>query len=117
MFNIAEGFVKKFRYVVVTPHILAEVSNLINDLPEETAKEVLIECSKRLQYSTEIQVTKDRIFEREEFSQVGVADTAILVVSEEQAGNILPLVQDRGIIGRLEAQGIDYINFTSLVTM
>lgn len=114
-FQKLDDFVKKFNNVIITPHILAELSNLANDMPEKRCREFLKQCVQQLERFNEVTIEKDLIIKQAQFPEFGVADTGIVVACEQQYREFLPVIQDADLRQHLEDKGIDYVNFWSVV--
>ena len=87
---IITRFLSKFRKIIVTPHVLAEVSNLINTRVHKSDFADFIEkIIEILSDFKEVYVQKDEIISREELKKVGITDTGILLACERDNNLIL----------------------------
>jgi hypothetical protein len=72
-----------FRRVVTTPHILTEVSNLVNDLHYEGRRQVWGAFVSTLEVISEQTISSYMVARREEFSYLGLTDTVLAEMSNE----------------------------------
>jgi len=110
-FDLLDSFLRNFRKVVTTPHILTETSNLAGRLPEN------LHAPFRLIFRRIVEGVEER-FEpskdlcgREEFLRLGLADTAI---SATAPGQFLVLTDEFALYGSLQKRGVDAVNFNHL---
>lgn len=104
-------FVGLFESLVTTPNILTEVSNLTahlfnTDYPSELARQIA--------YMDEHYIPTKQLCLSGLFHRIGVSDTAIAHVSQ---GEFLVLTDDLRLVGHLEKQKIDVINFNHIRTL
>jgi hypothetical protein len=101
---------KLFKKAVTTPHVLTEVSNLTNDLPEQTKEE----CLKRF-YETFVEVDELTIpsmdaVKRPEFHFLGLTDSALAIVSDQY----LIVTDDARLVKKLNESRLEALNFNHL---
>jgi len=112
-FDILTSFLSKFRKIIVTPHVLAEVSNLINTRVHKSDFADFIEkIIENLSDFKEVYVQKDEIISREELKKVGITDTGILLACERD--NNLILTKDFRFKGLCISKGLPVIHFDRL---
>ena len=112
-FDILTSFLSKFRKIIVTPHVLAEVSNLINTRVHKSVFADFIEKTiEKLSDFKEVYIQKDEIISREELKKVGITDTGILLASERD--NNLILTKDFRFKGLCISKGLPVIHFDKL---
>ncbi len=112
-FDILTSFLSKFRKIIVTPHVLAELSNLINTRVNKSDFADFIErIIEKLSDFKEAYVQKDEIISREELKKVGITDTGILLACERD--NNLILTKDFQFKGLCISKGLPVIHFDSL---
>jgi len=112
-FDILTSFLSKFRKIIVTPHVLAEVSNLINTRVHKSDFADFIEkITEILSDFKEVYVQKDEIISREELKKVGITDTGILLACERD--NNLILTKDFSFKGLCISKGLPVIHFDRL---
>jgi hypothetical protein len=101
---------KVFNKAVTTPHVLTEVSNLANDLPERTKAE----CLKKF-YETFLEIDELTIpcldaAQRAEFPYLGLTDTALALVSDQ----FLIVTDDARLVKKMDESGLQALNFNYL---
>ena len=101
---------KHFKSVVTTPHVLTEVSNLANDLPESTK----MNCLKRF-YDTfasidELAIPSMDAAQRADFHFLGLTDSALAHVS----GRFLIVTLDGRLVKKMEESQLEALNFNHL---
>jgi len=112
-FDLLICFLSKFRKIIVTPHVLAEVSNLINTRVHKSDFADFIEkIIENLSDFKEVYVQKDEIISREELKKVGITDTGILLACERD--NNLILTKDFRFKGLCISKGLPVIHFDRL---
>ena len=112
-FDILTSFLSKFRKIIVTPHVLSEVSNLINTRVHKSDFADFIEkIIENLSDFKEVYVQKDEIISREELKKVGITDTGILLACERD--NNLILTKDFRFKGLCISKGLPVIHFDRL---
>ena len=79
-----------FRGIIVTPHVLTEVSNLINTkVNKDDFTDFIERIIEKLSSFKEVYIQKDEILAGEEVKKVGITDAAILLASEKRDNLIL----------------------------
>lgn len=112
-FDILMGFLSKFRAIIVTPHILAEVSNLINKgVNKSNFADFIERVIEKLLDFKEVHIHKDEILVGEEVKKVGITDAGILLACEE--GDNLILTKDFKFNGLCISKGLPVIHFDKL---
>lgn len=101
-----------FERLVVTPHILTEVSNLLGYL-RDPARTV---CFGRFAEIIRSTMLEERtpgmdLSENPAFMLFGIADTSIL---DAAAGSYLVLTDDLSLAAYLQGQGVDVLNFNQV---
>jgi len=109
-FQLLLTLMKLFKRAVTTPHVLTEVSNLTNDLPEQTKAE----CFKRF-YETfveidELSIPSMEAAQRPEFHFLGLTDSALALVS----GRFLIVTDDARLVKKMNESGLEALNFNHL---
>jgi len=64
-------------YCVITPHVLAEVSNLAEKQPMNFG-DFIKSCVKAMEGIDEVYISKEKILDTKEVLKFGVADTSLL---------------------------------------
>lgn len=112
-FDILTSFLSKFRKIIVTPHVLAEVSNLINTKVNKSNFADFIEkIIEKLSDFKEVYIQKDEIISRENVKKVGITDAGILLACERD--NNLILTKDFRFKGLCISKGLPVIHFDKL---
>jgi len=113
-FHLLARFLSLFELVVVTPHILTEVSNLSHQLPEDILHALADVVTVKVQSLRETFRPSSELCRLPQFRTLGLADTAICDVSRS---GYLVLTDDFPLSGNLRALGIDVLNFNHLRTI
>lgn len=114
-FVITGNFVSKFNHVIITPHILAELSSLSKDLPDTYLYSYFEVVIKTLSPYTERNISKDIIFQNPLLSRIGVTDVAIHQLSSDTA--YLVFTDDMRLTSFLQNSGVDVINLNHIRTI
>jgi len=87
--------------VIVTPHVLAETSNLVRQIKEPMRGELTARLGRLINNCYEIQISARVAVSRDEFLWLGLTDAAILA---NEARDITILTTDAGLhVGALKA--------------
>lgn len=111
-FNLLANFVKHFRTIVISPHILAELSNHSFKIPQRILGpylDVFIELAKLFEERLQ---TKDLILAHPCFKQLGVTDTGLIISCTE--GPYFLLTIDHALRGLAEKYGVEAMHFNEL---
>ncbi|MBI1972991.1 hypothetical protein HYS50_03225 [Candidatus Woesearchaeota archaeon] len=111
-----QAFLSKFRKIVVTPHVLAEMSNLAKSLGENTFSSFLERCVEDLKKFGETFIDKDEIIKRDEFKHFGITDTGIIIAGEKNYEHCVVMVQEEYLRRKCDNQGLCIINFWDVIT-
>ncbi len=104
-FQIVEKTIDFFDNKITTPHILTEVSNLIDRVEIQDALRTYVEIA------IEQFIESSRVVANNMFSKFGMADTGILELSK---GAHLVLTDDGPLMGILGNTGVDAISLKML---
>lgn len=111
--KILFSFLSKFNRIIITPYVIAELSNLANKrLKKENFKKFVIECQSIFKNYTESRIKKDKILNRKEAQWLGFPDVSILISSENE--NLPILIKDAPLLRECAKLGIKTIDFGSL---
>lgn len=110
-YAIIAKFVEHFRVLVTTPHILTEVSNLSNELPDEFKENYYQEFKKQVTVLNEIYEPSIKICECECFRKLGLTDSCITMLS---VGKYLVFTDDFPLSNRLQSLNIDVLNLNHI---
>jgi hypothetical protein len=101
----------RFKSVVTTPAILAEVNSLASQFGEPAKTEVLSTFSKTVKELSEEYIPSAIVADDKEFARFGLTDTNIKLVA---AGRFLVLTDDYRFSGYLAANQIAAVNFNHI---
>jgi len=115
-FDLLIHLLDRFQKIVVTPHILAETSNLIDTftgqmkaLPFQRFKTVIQQLKV-----LEVHVPAREVCQRSGFERFGLSDAALVEVAREK---YLILTDDFNLMGFALSQSVDVINFNHIREM
>lgn len=110
-FHVLQQLVSKFRAIRVTPHILTEVSNLANSLPERE-KRSWSEYFRRwiLDELQEQQIPAVELIKSEAFPHFGITDAALA----ESSRDMFIVTVDNRLASYLQRQRLRALNFNHL---
>ena len=99
-----------FKKAVTTPHVLTEVSNLTNDLPEKTKSACLNKFYETFVEIDELTIPSMDAAQRPEFNFLGLTDSALALVS----GRFLIVTDDARLVQKMSESGLEALNFSHL---
>ena len=99
-----------FKKAVTTPHVLTEVSNLTNDLPEQTKAECLRRFRATFGEIDELPIASMEAAKRQDFHFLGLTDSGLAMVSREY----LIVSDDARLVKKLNDSGLEALNFNHL---
>jgi hypothetical protein len=99
-----------FRIAVTTPHVLTEVSNLTNDLPEQTKAECLRKFYTTFVEIDELNIPSLEAAQIREFPFLGLTDSALAIVADRY----LIVTDDARLVQKLNESGLEALNFNHL---
>jgi hypothetical protein len=99
-----------FGKAVTTPHVLTEVSNLTNDLPERTKAECLRKFYETFVGIDELTIPSLDAAQRPEFYFLGLTDSALALVSDQ----FLIVTDDLRLVKKLNESRLEALNFNHL---
>jgi rRNA-processing protein FCF1 len=111
---LVKRFIDCFKTVRTTPSILTEVSNHLNQLPEELHAEFYTALSDCINKLFEVYETSATLSKNDCFTKYGLTDTSIIA---DAKNNYVVLTDDFPLSGYLNASGVDAINFNHLRTV
>ena len=109
-------FLRSFRVLLTTPHILTEVSNLANSLPDRVKPDwfssfgELLKAQDRFPNVLERWVPSGQLAVTPEFIAFGITDACVSALSQEA----LILTEDYRLSGALRQREIAVLNFNDL---
>jgi len=101
---------KLFKRAVTTPHVLTEVSNLTNDLPEKTKSACLNKFYETFVEIDELAIPSMDAAKRPEFHFLGLTDSALALVS----GHFLIVTDDARLVQKMSESRLEALNFSHL---
>lgn len=110
-FRLLIGFMARFGALVVTPHILSEATNLLDDLKEPLRSTAFLFLRELISRSEERFEASAELAGRQQFVRLGLADTAVHSVAE--AGAAL-LTADLDLYLAASATSRHAVNFNHL---
>jgi len=115
-YRILVRLLRSFRVLMTTPHVLTEVGNLANHLPEDVRKEwnrsfgALLLAQDRFPYFLERWVPAGQLAVMTEFAAFGIADASLRLLASEA----LVVTEDFRLSGVLRQQGLPVLNFQDI---
>jgi len=110
-YAIITTFVEHFRVLVTTPHILTEVGNLSNALPDEFKENYYQEFKKQVTVLNEIYEPSIKICDCECFGRLGLTDSCITLLSK---GKYLVFTDDLPLSSHLRSLNVDVLNLNHI---
>lgn len=108
-FEILDALLKNFHSRITTPHILAEVGNLINTLPAGASRFCIELLRNTIPVLQERNVSANDLVKDDEFLVFGVADMSIIKAAASKP--CLTLTDDFKLSGYMRDCGMDVLNF------
>jgi hypothetical protein len=99
-----------FKKAVTTPHVLTEVSNLVNDLPALTKSECLKKFYETFVEIDELTIPSMEAAQRPEFHYLGLTDSALAHVSDQY----LIVTDDARLVKKMNESKLEALNFNHL---
>jgi hypothetical protein len=112
-FDLLEAIVERFELLLTTPHILAEVSNLIGMQHEHAHRLHFNEVAARIRTLDERYEGASLLSDHPSFEKLGLTDTGIASLGRS---GCLTVTDDFPLSGRMEHLGLNVLNFTHLQT-
>ena len=109
-FDLLSRLLVQFQGLVTTPHILTEVSNLANSLPEYLKSSWSDHFATQITNFFEHFSPAAKVSALSAFHPFGLTDAAIQEASED----ILVLTEDFRLSGYLDSVGVDTLNFRDI---
>ena len=110
-YSAISKIINSFEKLITTPHILTEVYNLSNQLPEYIKTEYFSEFKRQVDILEEKYIPSRQICSLDYFVKLGLSDSAIVGLSNHK---YLVLTVDFPLSGYLHKQKIDVINFNHI---
>ena len=110
-FECLTGLIDRFKDVVTTPSILAEVSNLLGQLPDNLRYAFFQRFSYGLKKLQEHYTASRELADERCFPKFGLTDAAI---AQAARGNVVVLTDDFPLAQFLQHEMVEVINFNHL---
>ena len=104
-----------FRKKIVTPHILAELSNLSFQARDEKREDYFKAFSGLLKRTSEDYIDKDTVLTLPLLSKIGVTDLGIIAAAKKFG--YLIFTADRPLTGQAKKKDIDVLNLNDIRTV
>jgi len=111
-YDVLANFLNEFHRVIVTPHILTEVSNFSLRIKQPYLERYFATMVAALDSHTEKHVPKERILPSPYLSRFGFTDLSIQEAAEELG--CLVLTDDLPLVIHLDNCGVPVANFSSI---
>lgn len=114
-FDRLVALVDCFSELVLLPHILAEVSNLVRFGKNPARAKIQSNLKNLIESSYEVQIASARGAERDEFDALGLTDAVILHLCEIGMNGLTPtlLTADKDLADRASSLGYRVIDYKS----
>jgi hypothetical protein len=111
-FVLLSRFLQPFRKLITTPHVLAEVSNFIDQAPLHRRKDLIASLKAFVDRYPEHYEAAAILIHRDEFTAFGLTDTGLSALSADA----VIVTTDFRLSGRIQALGGNSVNFNHLRT-
>lgn len=111
-FEVLRSLVSQFRTIITTPHLLTEVSNLANSLPEYVKEAWAAHFAAQIGTLLEVFYPASEIIAESAFNAFGLSDAAIQKASK----GTLVLTDDFRLSGYLRSLGFATLNFREVTS-
>lgn len=110
-FDVLDRFVRHFRRIITTPHILTEVSNLSGRLRGNDLAQFRALLAQEIHLCEERHCEAQKAIQSMCFASFGLTDAGIERVAQD---GLLVLTDDLALAGALERVRIDVLNFNRI---
>ena len=111
-FEILKNFVNRFKKLIITPHILSELSNLSMKIPEKRLARYFKYFIGILKISDEINIDKNSILLNKYIDKIGVTDVGIVLASEND--DFLFITDDIKLAYISLSKGLSVLHFSQI---
>ena len=105
----------RFSRKVVTPHILAELSNLSVQARKEEREDYFKTFRGLLKRTSEDYIGKDIVLSFPLFPKIGVTDLGIIEAAKEN--NYLVFTNDKDLVGQAKKKGVNVLRLNDIRTL
>jgi len=105
--SLLDEVLAPFNGFLSTPHVLAEVSNFVDQAPQHRRSELVQELKHYIHAHREHYEAASLLCERGEFEKLGLADTGLSRLSSEST----VITTDHHLAGKIQASGGSVVNF------
>jgi predicted nucleic acid-binding protein len=109
-FQRISNFVSKFKKIIITPHILTELSNLSFNITEPKLSSYLQKFVRVLKNFHEESLDKNTILKLDLFAKLGVTDSAFIEIAKDK--KYLVITDDLDAYANMLKLRIDAINYS-----
>ena len=106
------SLLEQYQELVTTPHVLAEVSNFLDQAPAHRRADLIRSFSTFIQNSREAFERAKQLVTASDFESLGITDTALLSLSS----NLTVVTTDYELWGRIVRVGGNCVNFNHFRT-
>jgi rRNA-processing protein FCF1 len=114
-FDVLQRLVGSFAEIVTTPHVLAEVSNLSNHLPEYLRGEYFALFAKSVSVLAESHTHAAKLVEEPIFARLGLTDAAIAQLARDESLTVVTADLDLHV--HLLTLGVTTLNFNEMTSL
>lgn len=114
-FELLQGLLARAATVVVTPHVLAEASNLVRQIGEPARSEMTATLGRLTQGMVERHVPATSAMAGEAFLRLGLTDAALLAIDEAQL-TLLTADTDLYLAASRAGRPVENFNFVRSAT-
>ena len=101
---------RDFQNLITTPHVLAEVSNFVDQAPQYRRPKLIAALRHFIEKHREVYEAASELVARDEFSSLGIADTGLSALSTDA----MVITTDYHLWGRITSRGGHCVNFHHL---
>jgi len=106
-FKLLAQLLKRFQKLISTPHVLAEVSNFVDQAPQHRRRELVASLRTFAQQNKEHYEAAITLTRRDEFAALGLTDTGLAALSAEA----VVITTDFHLSARIVTLGGHVLNF------
>lgn len=111
-FDLLVKLLGNFKDIITTPHILAEITNLIDWVTGKHRDILFIYLKKFIEQKQEIYLPAENIIKNSLFNQLGLSDTGMIEVAK--TNNLVIITSDLDLYNHSISQNLKAINFNHI---